>query len=224
MLFPSSIQNIQPTWLFSSYQAGEVSFLVSEINLILLLVLKYLHSSIVFTPLYNFLTCFQSIDSFLFKQAEEAQPTHTHTHTHTHTQTLCWPSLVFFSFSYPFKSKPFGKGFSTHGFHVCLSHPVPLCQSSHLVSLPSAPFLNVDSQNRTIVLMNPVLFCSYIAGSHWRTWHSLFPPYNGNIHFPQNSWSSILWLFILSVLWIQCARPFSLVELLLKNWLMILFP
>ena len=80
MLFPSSIQNIQPTWLFSSYQAGEVSFLVSEINLILLLVLKYLHSSIVFTPLYNFLTCFQSIDSFLFKQAEEAQPTHTHTH------------------------------------------------------------------------------------------------------------------------------------------------
>ena len=80
MLFPSSIKNIQPTWLFSSYQAGEVSFLVSEINLILLLVLKYLHSSIVFTPLYNFLTCFQSIDSFLFKQAEEAQPTHTHTH------------------------------------------------------------------------------------------------------------------------------------------------
>ena len=77
MLFPSSIQNIQPTWLFSSYQAGEVSFLVSEINLILLLVLKYLHSSIVFTPFYNFLTCFQSIDSFLFKQAEEAQPTHT---------------------------------------------------------------------------------------------------------------------------------------------------
>ena len=180
MLFPSSIQNIQPTWLFSSYQAGEVSFLVSEINLILLLVLKYLHSSIVFTPFYNFLTCFQSIDSFLFKQAEEAQP------THTHKKNLCWPSLVFLSFSYPFKSKPFGKGFSTHGFHVCLSHPVLLCQSSHPVSLPSAPFLTLDSRNRTIVLMNPVLFCSYIAGSHWCTWHPLFPPYNGNIHFSQN--------------------------------------
>lgn len=96
MLFPSSIKNIQPTWLFSSYQAGEVSFLVSEINLILLLVLKYLHSSIVFTPLYNFLTCFQSIDSFLFKQAEEAQPTHTH--THKPYVDLLWCFFRFLSF------------------------------------------------------------------------------------------------------------------------------
>ena len=61
MLSPSSTQNIQPTWLFSSYRAGEVSFLVSEINLILLLVLKYLHSSIVFIPLSDFLTRFERI-------------------------------------------------------------------------------------------------------------------------------------------------------------------
>ena len=97
MLFPSSIQNIQPTWLFSSYQAGEVSFLVSEINLILLLVLKYLHSSIVFTPFYNFLTCFQSIDSFLFKQAEEAQPTHTQ---------KPYVDLLWCFFSFPIISNP----------------------------------------------------------------------------------------------------------------------
>ena len=128
MLFPSSIQNIQPTWLFSSYQAGEVSFLVSEINLILLLVLKYLHSSIVFTPFYNFLTCFQSIDSFLFKQAEEAQPTHTHKKK---------PMLTFSGVSFLFLS------FQIQAFWKRFLHPwlprVPLPPSPPLPVISVAP-------------------------------------------------------------------------------------
>ena len=129
MLSPSSTQNIQPTWLFSSYQAGEVSFLVSEINLILLLVLKYLHSSIVFIPLSDFLTRFERTGNE--RNTREGQ------------HRVFVPMLTFsgVSFvSYPFKSKPFGKGFSTHGFHACLSHQSP--SASHLTQFlcPVLPF------------------------------------------------------------------------------------
>lgn len=71
MLSPSSIQNIQPTWLLPSCQSERGIFpcLWGKSDTAPCF-LRYLHSSVVCTPLSYVLSHSHSIGSFLFKQAD----------------------------------------------------------------------------------------------------------------------------------------------------------